>query len=70
MKLQACNATAPNWRNVTVNTSIPEVLKPLDEIAHNMWWSWSHDAKQLYKVLDPKLWHQVSQNPVLMHHCK
>ena len=66
MKLQACNATAPNWRNVTVNTSIPEVLKPLDEIAHNMWWSWSHDAKQLYKVLDPKLWHQVSQNPVLM----
>ena len=66
MKIKACNANTPNWRDVTVNTSIPEPLQPLDEIAHNMWWAWSHDAKELYKALDEKLWKSVNQNPVLM----
>ncbi len=66
MKLKACNATNPDWKNVTVNTSIPQALQPLDEIAHNLWWSWSHEAKELFKALDPQLWHNVSQNPVLM----
>ena len=66
MKLKACNATNPDWKNVTVNTSIPQALQPLDEIAHNLWWSWSHEAKELFKTLDPQLWHNVCQNPVLM----
>lgn len=66
MKIKASNANTPNWRDITVNTLLPEVLKPLDEIAHNMWWSWSHEAKELYKAMDEKLWHEVQQNPVLM----
>ncbi len=66
MKLKACNATTPNWKNVTVKTSIPDALQPLDEIAHNMWWSWSHDARQLFKELDPELWHSVNLNPVVL----
>ena len=66
MKIKASNANTPNWRDITVNTTLPEALKPLDEIAHNMWWSWSHEAKELYKAMDEQLWHDVVQNPVLM----
>jgi starch phosphorylase len=66
MKIKASNANTPNWRDITVNTTLPEALKPLDEIAHNMWWSWSHEAKELYKAMDEQLWHDVIQNPVLM----
>lgn len=65
MELKASNSNVANWRDVTVNTSIPEPLKPLQEIAHNMWWSWSHDARRLFKDLDPELWKMVGQNPVL-----
>ena len=66
MKIKASNANTPNWRDITVNTTLPEALRPLEEIAHNMWWSWSHEAKQLYKAMDEQLWHEVNQNPVLM----
>ena len=66
MKIKASNANTPNWRDITVNTTLPEALQPLDEIAHNMWWSWSHEAKELYKAMDEKLWHDVNQNPVQM----
>ena len=65
MELKASNANVANWREVTVNTSIPEPLMPLQEIAHNLWWSWSHDARRLFKSLDPDMWKIVGQNPVL-----
>ena len=66
MKIKASNANTPNWRDIVVNTSLPTELQPLDEIAHNMWWAWSHEAKELYKAMDADLWHDVQQNPVLM----
>ncbi|MCQ2075521.1 MAG: alpha-glucan family phosphorylase [Bacteroidaceae bacterium] len=65
MNLKASNTNVANWKDVTVNTSIPEPLQPLQEIAHNLWWSWSHDARKLFKNLDPELWKIVGQNPVL-----
>jgi len=66
MRIKASNANTPNWSDVSVKTSIPEALKPLDEIAHNLWWSWNNEARDLYRELDPDLWKQVNQNPVLL----
>ncbi len=66
MRIKASNANMPNWREISVRSYIPEALKPLDEIAHNLWWSWNSDAKKLYKDLDPVLWKQVHQNPVML----
>ncbi len=66
MRIKASNANTPNWRDIVVNTSLPEELQPLDEMAHNMWLAWNHDARELYKAMDEELWHDVQQNPVLM----
>lgn len=66
MRIQASNANTPNWREVSVRSFIPEGLKPLDEIAHNLWWSWNNEATDLYNDLDPDLWKKVGQNPVLL----
>ena len=66
MRLKASNANTPNWRDITVHTTLPEALQPLDEIAHNMWWSWNHEARELYKAMDEQLWFDVNKNPVLM----
>ena len=41
MIIKASNSNTPFWKEISVRSSIPEALKPLDEIAHNMWWSWT-----------------------------
>ena len=58
-------ANEPVWKDYSVRSYIPEQLKPLNEIAHNMWWAWNNEVGHLFKDLDPDLWHNVSQNPVL-----
>ena len=57
MKIKACNANEPVWKEISVRSSIPEALKPLGEIAHNMWWSWNSDVSHLFQDID--------KNPVL-----
>lgn len=58
------NSNQPQWRTVTVKSHIPTLLKPLDEMAHNLWFCWNQEALNLYESLDPKIWEEVNQNPV------
>lgn len=46
--------------------SLPEPLRPLLEIAHNLWWVWNHDAITLFSKLDRDLWEATDHNPVKM----
>ena len=64
MKIKADNSNAPLWKELTVKSSLPEELKCLDEIAHNMWWVWNYEARDLFRDLDPELYHDVRHNPV------
>ena len=41
MKIKADYTNAPSWKILTVKATLPEELKCLDEIAHNMWWVWN-----------------------------
>ena len=41
-------------------------LKCLDEIAHNMWWVWNHEARDLFRELDVEIYHEVRHNPVML----
>ncbi len=50
MKIKADYANAPQWKNLTVKSSLPEQLKCLDEIAHNMWWVWNFEARDLFTI--------------------
>ena len=64
MKIKADYANAPQWKILTVKSSLPEQLKCLDEIAHNMWWVWNFEARDLFRDLDPEIYHDVKHNPV------
>ncbi len=66
MKLQVSNTNVPVWRNLTIQSELPTKLKCLDELAHNVWWSWSSDARSLFHDLDPDLWRSTGENPVLL----
>ncbi len=65
MRIKASNANTPIWREISVRSRVPEALKPLDEIAHNMWWTWNNEVGHLFNDMDPQLWHDTVQNPVL-----
>ena len=66
MKIKADYTNAPQWKELIVRSSLPEELKCLDEIAHNLWWVWNYEARDLFRDLDPELYHDVKHNPVLL----
>lgn len=66
MKIKADYVNAPQWREMTVKSRLPEQLKCLDELAHNMWWAWNYEARDLWRSLDEKLYEEVGHNPVVL----
>ena len=66
MKVKISNANIPSWKEVTVKSRIPDELKKLSELSRNMWWAWNHEATDLFEDLNPALWKEVGQNPVLL----
>lgn len=66
MKIKADHVNAPQWKEVTVKSKLPEQLKCLDELAHNMWWAWNYEARELWKSLDKDLYEEVGHNPVML----
>lgn len=66
MKIKVSNVNTPNWREITVQSRLPEALQHLSEIARNVWWGWNAEAIELFSDLDPELWMECGQNPVLL----
>ena len=66
MKIKADYVSAPQWKELVVKSTLPEELKCLDEIAHNLWWVWNFEARDLFRDLDPALYTSVKHNPVLL----
>ena len=66
IKIKADYANAPQWRTLTVRATLPEELKCLNEIAHNMWWVWNYEARDLFRALDTQLYHETRHNPVML----
>ncbi|MCI7119675.1 MAG: alpha-glucan family phosphorylase [Prevotella sp.] len=66
MKIKADYANAPQWKEVTIKSTLPAELKCLDELAHNMWWAWNYEARDMWKSLDRALYEEVGHNPVML----
>ena len=66
MKIKVSNVNIPNWKEVTVKSRIPVELEKLSEIARNIWWAWNFEATELFRDIDPELWKECGQNPVLL----
>jgi glycogen phosphorylase len=44
--------------------AIPKSIKGLNDLSHNLWWSWHAEARDLFKYLDRFLWKSTGHNPV------
>ena len=64
MKIKSAYSNTPIWKEFNVKSTLPKELECLDEIAHNMWWVWNYDAREMYRSLDPIIYDEVAHNPV------
>jgi len=44
---------------------IPEPLSFIEMLSRNLWWSWQHDAQELFRRIDPGLWDKARRNPTI-----
>ena len=66
MKIKADYSNDPVWKELSIKSRLPEELKCLDELAHNMWWAWNYEARNMWKSLDEVLYEKVGHNPVML----
>ena len=66
MKLKSNNSNDPVWKSLTVKSHIPQSLKDVETLAHNLWWTWNNEAIELFSSMNPDLFKSCKQNPVKM----
>lgn len=66
MKIKVSQSNTPIFHDTTVIAELPEQLKPLDVMSHNLWWVWNSEAKALFRDLNPDLWRSTGENPVMV----
>ncbi len=49
-----------------VRPALPASLSRMPELAFNLFWSWDHTVRSLFRRLDPVLWKAVNHNPILL----
>ena len=63
MQYNKIEASAPSWKSVMVTRHLPKALTDLEELSKNLWWCWNESAKELFKTIDPEVWHASVHNP-------
>jgi len=66
MKIRVNNVNDTNLKEINVKSNLPASLSKLEEIAHNIWWTWDSNAKNLFRQIDREAWIKASSNPVLL----
>lgn len=64
MKIKVSKSNQPNWNDFNVKLGVPQKLEKLEELANNLWWVWNHDAKMLFKEINPKIWSETANSPL------
>ncbi|HQU29544.1 MAG TPA: DUF3417 domain-containing protein, partial [Nitrospirales bacterium] len=44
--------------------ALPSEFTNLSELAHNLWWSWSPQGREVFSYFDPTLWRLTHHNPI------
>jgi len=66
MKIKVNHVNEPNWKEINVKSNLPENLKKLEEIAHNIWWVWNSDAKNMFRTICNDSWISAHSNPITL----
>ena len=50
----------------SLRAKFPSRIEQLVDLAHNLWWSWHQNARDLFEMFDYPLWRSTGHNPVRM----
>ena len=53
-----------NLTDVQLYPKLPDPLRPLVDLAYNIWWSWFPKSEEVFKSIDAHKWEQYRHNPV------
>lgn len=56
----------PVWKDIYIQSAVPDRLSGLKEMACNLWWSWNTDAEAIFRRVDPSLWESCDHNPRIL----
>ena len=56
----------PVWKDIFVQSDVPERMRCLKELSCNLWWAWNYEAENLFKRMDPTLWESCRHNPRML----
>lgn len=51
-------------KRIFIEVKLPKGLEPLNKLAQNIWWTWNHDAIELFKSIDEGRWEECNHNAV------
>jgi len=64
VQVSKMKTTEPHWSHITIKTKLPENLRKLETLAHNLWWSWNYEARELFEeIAETEMWKQYNENP-------
>ena len=66
MQYFKADVSSPSWRSITVTRHLPAKLSCLEKLSKNLWWCWNESAKELFRAIDPEVWHQSCHNPIVV----
>ncbi len=49
-------------------TDVEALAQGLNRLSHNLWWTWNHDAQELFHELSPRAWQNLYHNAVAVLH--
>lgn len=64
MKVKTSNVNQPAWKVVTVKSHLPKELNKLEELAHNLWWTWNTEGFELFNSIDKDVFSEVGLNAI------
>ena len=66
MQYSKTDVNNPGWRTILVTRHLPEKLSRLEKLSKNLWWCWNESAKELFRSIDPEVWHKSDHNPLVV----
>jgi len=57
-------SSKPVWKKLLVKSKLPDRIKHLQELSHNLWWTWNYQAEDLFESIDKDTWLAAKKDPI------
>lgn len=66
MRIQTNHVNPTHWIEVNIKSNLPENVRKLEVLAHNIWWVWDSEAKNMFRTIDAAAWIKAGSNPIVL----